>query len=104
MYKGKKVVSNLNKEYILNYLREHKDEFKSKYQVNKIGLFGSYVNDSATQYSDIDLIVDMPSSFKNYYALKNSLESHFNKKVDLGMLHTIRTFIKNRIEKDILYV
>jgi len=97
-------MNELNKEDILNYLKENKDEFASKYQVNKIGLFGSYVKDNATQDSDIDLIVDMPSSFKNYYALKSSLESHFNKKVDLGMLNTIRTFIKNRIQNEIVYV
>ncbi len=95
---------DLTKEEILNYLKENKEEFSSKYQVNKIGLFGSYIKDEATQDSDIDLIVDMPSSFKNYYALKNSLENYFEKKVDLGMLNTIRTFVRNQIQKDIVYV
>ena len=97
-------MEDLNKEIILKYLQEDKDEFKKKYQVSKIGLFGSYANENASKDSDIDLIVDMPSSFKNYYALKNSLEEYFDKKVDLGMSDNIRTFVKSRIQKDIIYV
>lgn len=97
-------MERLDKEMILNYLKEHKAEFKSKYKLNTIGLFGSYAKGDATKDSDIDVIVDMPSSFKNYYELKNSLETHFNKKVDLGMSNTIRTFIKKRIQEDIIYV
>jgi len=97
-------MESLNKEIILNYLKEHKADFTKKYNLNKIGLFGSYVNNSATKDSDIDIIVDMPPSFKNYYELKNILEKHFNKKVDLGLSNSIRNFIKKRIQKDIIYV
>ena len=97
-------MKDLNKEIILKYLQEHKDEFREKYQVSKIGLFGSYAKNNESKHSDIDLIVDMPSSFKNYYSLKNSLEKYFDKKVDLGMSDNIRTFVKNRIQKDIIYV
>ncbi len=97
-------MEHLNKEIILNYLKEQKVEFTKKYKLTKIGLFGSYVKNSATKDSDIDIIIDMPSSFKNYYELKNSLEEHFNKKVDLGLDKNIRSFIKKRIQKDIIYV
>lgn len=97
-------MKNLTKEMILTYLKTHKDEFKDKYQVQKIGLFGSYAKGEATESSDIDLIVEMPSSFKNYYELKKMLEDYFEKDVDLGMSDTIRLFIKKRIQKDIIYV
>ena len=94
----------INKETILNYLKEHKSEFEDKYQIEKIGLFGSYAKGRQTIDSDIDIIVDMPASFKNYYALKNSLEAYFDKKVDLGMSDTIRAFVKKEIQKDVVYV
>jgi len=94
----------LTKNIILNYLKEHKKEFGKKYKVTKIGLFGSYIKDNATKDSDIDIIVDIPSSFKNYYELKTTLEEYFNKKVDLGLNSNIRSFIKKRIQKEIIYV
>lgn len=94
----------LNKNIILEYLKANKEDFKNKYEVSQIGLFGSFVQGSETQDSDIDLVVDMKSSFKNYYALKNSLEEYFSRTIDLGMIGSIRSFIKKEIEKEIIYV
>ena len=47
----------IDKTNILNYLKEHYSEFKNKYNVEKIGLFGSYARDEATENSDIDIFV-----------------------------------------------
>ena len=49
----------IDKTNILNYLKEHYSEFKNKYNVEKIGLFGSYARDEATENSDIDIFVKM---------------------------------------------
>lgn len=46
----------MTKNQILNFLATHKTEFKEKYQVAKIGLFGSYALDTQTEKSDIDCI------------------------------------------------
>jgi len=93
----------MTKEYILNFLKAHKEELKHKYQVKKIGLFGSYARDEATPESDIDIIVDMPSSFDNFFDLKYFLEDAFNKSVDLGKLKNLRLLIKKHVDKEILY-
>ncbi|MBC7690052.1 MAG: nucleotidyltransferase domain-containing protein, partial [Aquabacterium sp.] len=45
------------KENILNTLRLHKDEF-SRYGIQNIGLFGSYIRDEQSEKSDIDLLID----------------------------------------------
>jgi len=97
-------MQRLNKEIILNYLQEHKKEFMLKYNLKKIGLFGSYAKDCASNDSDIDILVDMPPSFKNYYELKHTLEEYFHKKVDLGLDNTLRSFVKKRVQKEIIYV
>ena len=56
----------IDKTNILNYLKEHYSEFKNKYNVEQIGLFGSYARDEATENSDIDIFVKMkPSLFDN---------------------------------------
>jgi predicted nucleotidyltransferase len=94
----------LTKQTILKHLQQHKKELQSNYQVKRIGLFGSYAKDEATPQSDIDLIVDMPSSFEKYYGLKEYLENLFGKEIDLGMIDNMRHFIRKRVEKDIIYV
>lgn len=50
----------MTKEDILDFLKTHKQELQSKYNVEQIGLFGSYARDEATPTSDIDIFVKCP--------------------------------------------
>lgn len=86
------------------FLKAHKQEFQEKYSVEKIGLFGSYAKNEAHENSDIDILVKMPSSFDAYYDFKEYLEASFERKVDLGLEKSIRGFVANEIQKDIIYV
>jgi len=94
----------MTKEYILEFLREHKEEFKEKYQVQSIGLFGSYARNEAKESSDIDILVEMPSSFDNFFDLKYFLEDAFGKSVDLGKLKNLRLLVKQYVDREIIYV
>ncbi len=94
----------MNKEEILDFLKENKSLLEKKYNVKKIGLFGSFVNGSQKKTSDIDILVSMPSSFDNYYDLKEFLESGLNIKIDLGLENNLREFIKNKVKEEIIYV
>jgi len=94
----------MDKVYILNFLKSHKKELKENFGVEKIGLFGSYIRNEQTQNSDIDIIVKMPSDFKKFFELQYYLEKHFNTKIDLGLEHTLRHFIKDKIKNEIEYV
>lgn len=94
----------MTKEFILNYLRIQKPYLEKEFDVKKIGLFGSYAKEQQTAQSDIDIIVDMPSSFDNYYALKELLEKELGAKVDLGLEKSIRKLIKEKIAHEVLYV
>lgn len=94
----------MTKEYILNFLTTHKKEMQETYALKKIGLFGSYANNTATNTSDIDIIVDMPSSFDTFFDLKDFLELNLKKNIDLGLEKSMRPFIKNSIKDDIIYV
>ena len=69
----------MTKEYILNFLKTNKQLLNDKYNVTKIGLFGSYAKDMANENSDIDLaIVSTKKDFvripKSYRSLVNTLE------------------------------
>ena len=97
----------MNKEEILNYLKEHKVELRGKFGVVKIGLFGSYSIGADTEESDIDICVVLDKKYKklrNYLELERWLSKAFGKKVDLGIEDTIKPIVKKQIEKEIIYV
>lgn len=94
----------MNKKLILNYLAAHKSEFARKFNVSKIGLFGSYAVVSQNETSDIDIIVSMPSDFDLYFDLKSLLKNEFHKNVDLGLEKNIRKLVKTQIQNEVIYV
>ena len=82
-----------------------------KHKVNKLFVFGSVLNDSFTDESDIDLVVDfekidLNEYADNYFDLKDQLESIFNRPVDLLEEKGIRNpFLRKQIdfEKRLIY-
>lgn len=72
-------------------IENHIDELKSLcnlYNVEKMYLFGSAVNSSFNDTSDIDLLVkfkpiELAEYFDNYLNFKENLESLFGRAVDL---------------------
>ncbi len=95
----------LSRTDILNFLTSHKEKLQKEFYITKIGLFGSYAKDCANENSDIDIVIE--STKKDFFLreeLREYLESNLKKNVDIGYLDTIRTFYKNKILKDIIYV
>ena len=95
----------LTQQDILNYLTQHKKEFQEKYNIEKIGLFGSYARNEANNESDIDIFVKMPPKMFNLIALKQQIEKDLKKSVDILREHKqMKPFLLNMIQKDIAYV
>ncbi len=96
----------MTKDEILAFLHEHKHEFYTNYGVTKIGLFGSFARNEATENSDIDIAVEIESQnkFRSFFAFKYYLEKHFKQKVDLGIESTLKPVARKYIEKEIIYV
>jgi len=98
------VSKQIDKTNILNYLKEHYSEFKHKYNVEKIGLFGSYARDEATENSDIDIFVKMKPSLFDMVAIKEQIENDLNRKVDIIREHkNIKPIFLKMIQKDLIY-
>ena len=94
----------IDKTNILNYLKEHYSEFKNKYNVEKIGLFGSYARGEATENSDIDIFVKMKPSLFDMVAIKEQIENDLNRKVDIIREHkNIKPIFLKMIQKDLIY-
>ena len=59
---------------IKELLKNHKKEFKEKYQIKDIGIFGSYARGLQNKTSDIDILVTVektcePSSYNIFWEL-----------------------------------
>lgn len=95
----------MTREDILQYLRSHKEEFKKSYKIEKIGLFGSYAREEATDESDIDIFVEMAPDLFGIIGLKQQIETELKKKVDIIRKHKhIKPLLLQMIQKDIAYV
>lgn len=95
----------MTKEQIINYLTTHKKEFQQKYEVEQIGLFGSYARNEAKEDSDIDIFVKMKPSLFKLVGLKQQIEEDLKKQVDVIREHkNIKPFLLQMIQKDIQYV
>lgn len=95
----------LNSHNILTTLRELKPLLAERYALTKIGLFGSFARDEASESSDIDVIVEMEGKFKSYLEVQDLLEKSLSHKIDLIRLHDhMRPRFKNRILQEALYV
>lgn len=98
----------MNKDIILDYLREHKAELSRKFQISKIGLFGSFARGEESADSDIDLLVEfLPGTedlFELKLALKKSLKKHFNRDVDICREKYIKPYYRQQILQSAVYV
>ena len=95
----------MNKEIILNYLKNHKDDFMQKYGIEKIALFGSFAREEAKEDSDIDIFVKMKPDLFKMVELKEQIEQDLQKKVDIIREHKhIKPFLLKMIQKDMIYV
>lgn len=95
----------MTKVDILTFLKQHKKLLKEKFGIEKIALFGSYANNNANENSDIDIAIE--SKQKDFFIredLREYLESHFKKPVDVGYIDSFREFYKQKISKELIYV
>ena len=94
----------MTKSDILNYLRKHYIEFHNQYNVEKIGIFGSYARDEATKESDIDIFVQMHPKLLDMIAIKQLIEEDLHLKVDIVRLRDkMNPYLKKRILRDGIY-
>lgn len=95
----------MNKNDILKKLSEKKEFIQQKYEVDKIGLFGSYAKDKQTPNSDIDIYVEFKNkTFKNISGLWVYLEELYSNKIDLLHKHKrSKGAIFESIQKEVIY-
>jgi uncharacterized protein len=95
----------ITKAEILSKLTELKPILYKDYAVKEIGLFGSYSDNSNTEESDIDILIELekPIGWK-FFTLELFLENVFNKKIDLVTKNALKEQIKDQILKQVNFV
>ena len=101
------VKRTITREEILFYLQDKKADFFLEYQVERLGLFGSFARNEASAESDIDLLIDFqpntPDLYEKKMEIKSSVESHFDRKVDICTEKYIKPYFKNQILRSVIY-
>ena len=77
----------LSLEQILALLREHQADWRQRYQLQRIGLFGSTARNQATATSDVDVWVELDplTPFATVH-IQHELEQLLQRPVDLVRL------------------
>ncbi len=95
----------LSKKEILTILTSLKNDLKKRFNVTKLGLFGSYVSDEYNEISDIDILVDFDdgADLFNFVGLSLFLEEKFKCRVDVVPKNALREEFKDNILKSVIY-
>ena len=95
----------MNRDEILDILKKNKKILQTKFQVKKIGLFGSFARDEQKENSDIDILVETEPKIEYLFGIEDFLKSKLHKNADVIRKHRfIRERFLQSIEKDIIYV
>ena len=97
--------NDMNRD-IYEKLKEVKPILKEKYGIEEFALFGSMAKGTDTEESDVDIAIlkmQLKSGFDLIRA-KKYLEEILNRNIDLGTFSSMGTFIRNRIQKDLIHV
>lgn len=85
-------------------LRENLPFLRERYQVESLGVFGSYVRKDQRTESDLDLLVSFrkPPSLLQFIELENHLSDLLGIRVDLVMKDTLKRRIGKRILREVI--
>lgn len=96
----------MTREEVLKKLWTFKMVKGEKYQITRIGLFGSFAKGDVRRDSDVDIIVEQkkPDLFI-LGSIKVDLEKELGRPVDIIRLRKgMNPFLKKRIEQEAIYV
>ncbi|MDD5324321.1 MAG: nucleotidyltransferase family protein [Polaromonas sp.] len=96
----------MNRQTALRLLAEHKPYLVSQFGVTQLALFGSTARDSATERSDVDVLVafDGPATSARYFGVQFYLEDLLGCPVDLVTDKALRSELRPFIEQEAVHV
>jgi predicted nucleotidyltransferase len=86
----------------ISTLRTFLPEIRKEFRVRRLALFGSMARDEASEYSELDVLVDFETgpTFDTFMGLKFFLEDHFGRKVDLVTPDALKPRMRPVVERE----
>ena len=96
----------MKRDDIILSLRRFKEINQQKYNIIRIGLFGSGARDNMREQSDIDVVVELETQdLFDLIGIKLDLEEQLSQEVDIvSYRKKMNNFLKRRIDKEAVYV
>ena len=96
----------MKRDDIILSLRRFKEINQQKYNIIRIGLFGSAARDSMREQSDIDVVVELKTQdLFDLIGIKLDLEEELSQQVDIvSYRDKMNNFLKRRIDNEAVYV
>ena len=96
----------MKRDDIILSLRRFKEINQQKYNIIRIGLFGSAARESMSEQSDIDVVVELETQdLFDLIGIKLDLEEQLSQEVDIvSYRKKMNEFLKRRIDKEAVYV
>lgn len=96
----------MEKSKVIQALAEHKPVLVKRYGITRLALFGSTARDSATDSSDIDILVGFEGSAtsQRYFGVQFYLEDLLGNPVDLVTEKALRQELRSYIEREAINV
>jgi len=96
----------MKRDDIIVSLRRIKETNQHKYNIIRIGLFGSAARESMSEQSDIDVVVELETQdLFDLIGIKLDLEEQLSQEVDIvSYREKMNEFLKHRIDNEAVYV
>ena len=96
----------MTREELLALLTQHKPVLAERFGVTKLALFGSFARDTASEESDVDLLVrfDGAATSKRYFGVQFYLEDLLHRSVDLVTEQALRQRLRPYVEREAIHV
>lgn len=97
-----------NIDDIKKQIKSVENKLKTDFEVNEIGIFGSYVRGEAKENSDLDILISLNENHRvgliKFNSLKEYLSDLLNIKVDLVLKDGIKPALKKYILNEVVYL
>lgn len=98
----------MNREEIIEKLKEILPTVQGKYHVKSLGVFGSVARGDDTEASDVDILVEFDEQavigFFAFVRMEKFLSDALGRKVDLVTKRALKPVIKEDILSETIYV
>lgn len=97
----------LTGEDILRELKNEQPHLRETFHVSRLGLFGSFARNAASDESDIDLLVEFDGEVDLYETkqqLRDYLGQRFRRRIDLCRERYLKPFAREEILREVIYV